>query len=90
MKWTGSIKAKQVEIPEDLHAAVKAKAASMSIRTVDGYIDALDRWVSGDDPLQGFTVAQLRALRKFMKEPNRKSDKILGEVLQTILDEEYS
>ena len=39
---------------------------------------------------QGFTMDQLRYLREFLKNPPRKGDKFLGEVLQTILDGEYA
>jgi len=49
MKWTGSIKAVQgikavqVEIKEDLHAAAKARASLLGIRVADLYADAIDR-----------------------------------------------
>ena len=39
MKWTGSIKAVQVEIKEDLHAAAKARASLLGIRIADLYSD---------------------------------------------------
>lgn len=90
MKWTGSIKAVQVELREDLHAAAKARESLLGIRVADLYTDAIDRVVSGEDPCQGFTMSQLRYLREFLKNPPRKGDKFLGEVLQTILDGEYS
>ena len=35
MKWTGSIKAVQVEIKEDLHAAAKAMASLLGVDTND-------------------------------------------------------
>jgi hypothetical protein len=96
MKWTGSIKAVQgikavqVEIKEDLHAAAKARASLLGIRVADLYADAIDRVVSAEDPCQGFTMDQLRYLREFLRNPQRKGDKFLGEVLQTILDGEYA
>jgi len=46
--------------------------------------------VSAEDPCQGFTLDQLRYLREFLRNPQRKGDKFLGEVLQTILDGEYA
>jgi hypothetical protein len=47
MKWRGPIKPINVELPEDLHLAVKSEAPIRNLSTKAAYVQALERWLSG-------------------------------------------
>lgn len=51
MKWSGAIKPINVELPEDLHRAMKTQAPARGMTVKDAYAEALSVWLDKDDPL---------------------------------------
>jgi hypothetical protein len=47
MKWVGDIKNTNVELPDDLHHAVKTKALALKKSARQAYQEALEAWLSG-------------------------------------------
>jgi hypothetical protein len=45
MKWTGDIKPRNIELPEDLHAEIKSVAAKRGTTLKGAYQEALEQWL---------------------------------------------
>ena len=44
-KWTGKIKATYIEIPEDLHHAMRVAGLHLGLKSGEAYIEAATRWL---------------------------------------------
>ena len=63
MKWTGSISNKNVRMPNDLHAAVKAEAATRGMTVEQAYLEGMSRWLDpGESPFGEISKDEERLL----------------------------
>ena len=62
MEWTGVKSNKNVRLPDDLHNAVKAAAATRGVTVESAYEEGMTRWLKPTSPFGEITKEEERLL----------------------------
>lgn len=82
MEWSGQLKSRNVEIAEDLHAAVKSEAAKRGIPLYEAYAEALTNWLGTRSARQ----EKLDRLANLLNDPKNESERVIVRAIWELAD----